>query len=243
MAKIRGVKPEFWTDETVVEASIPARLLFIGLWNFACDNGHLDDKPKQIKMRVMPSDECNVAELLRELDSLGLIERSDGVITVPTLSRHQRPDRRYWLTCEAPGCTHPDPDSQHKPRRAHAVATTGARRAHKGDTVGAHVDGEGDGDGDGDNSSTPAPAVAAFDAFWAEYPRKEGKGAARKAWLKAVKTSEADAIQTGLQAQLPKFAATDRKFIPMPATWLNQERWTDEITNPKPTGTQGWWSM
>ena len=32
MARIRTVKPEFWTDEKVVECSIPARLLFIGLF-------------------------------------------------------------------------------------------------------------------------------------------------------------------------------------------------------------------
>lgn len=42
----------------------PARLLFIGLWNFACDNGHLQDKPKQIKMRIFPGDDVNATELL-----------------------------------------------------------------------------------------------------------------------------------------------------------------------------------
>jgi hypothetical protein len=63
MPKIRGVKPDYWTDEDIVDLSIPARLLFIGLWNYACDNGHLQDKPKQIKMRIFPGDDVNATEL------------------------------------------------------------------------------------------------------------------------------------------------------------------------------------
>ena len=78
MAKIRGIKPETWTDEDLVSVSAYARLLFIGLWNFACDNGHLDDKPRQIKMRILPADPCDVDELLGELTDLGLVERRDG---------------------------------------------------------------------------------------------------------------------------------------------------------------------
>ena len=38
MARIRTIKPEFWTSEQVVDCSPTARLLFIGLWNF-CDDG------------------------------------------------------------------------------------------------------------------------------------------------------------------------------------------------------------
>ena len=32
MPRIRTIKPEFWTDEKIIELSLPARLLFIGLW-------------------------------------------------------------------------------------------------------------------------------------------------------------------------------------------------------------------
>ena len=78
MPKIRGIKPELWTDENFVELSPYARLLWIGLWNHACDNGHVQDKSKQIKMRVLPTDEVNAAELLREIESEGLIESLAG---------------------------------------------------------------------------------------------------------------------------------------------------------------------
>jgi hypothetical protein len=41
MARIRTIKPEFWTDEKIVECSFEARLMFIGMFNFADDKGNL----------------------------------------------------------------------------------------------------------------------------------------------------------------------------------------------------------
>ena len=128
MAKIRGFKPDLWTDEDFVEVSAFARLLWMGMWNFACDNGHLPDKSKQIKMRVLPTDDVNCADLLRELEAQGLIERADGWITVPNLTRHQKPDKRWWQACEKPGCTKPEANPQHETRSG----STGARGGKTG---------------------------------------------------------------------------------------------------------------
>jgi hypothetical protein len=107
MAKIRGFKPDLWTDEDFVEVSFAARLLWMGMWSYSCDNGHLPDRSKQIKMRVLPTDDVNCAELLRELEGQGLIERSEGWITVPNLTRHQNPDKRWFQTCDKTGCEKP----------------------------------------------------------------------------------------------------------------------------------------
>jgi translation initiation factor IF-1 len=128
MPKIRGVKPDYWTDEDIVDLSIPARLLFIGLWNYACDNGHLQDKPKQIKMRVLPGDDINVSELLRELAEKKRIKRGGGWITVPNLGAHQKIDVRYFTTCDKDGCEDPpEKVSQRESRRAHGGHTAGTR--------------------------------------------------------------------------------------------------------------------
>jgi hypothetical protein len=115
------VKPDFWTDENIVELSIPARLLFIGMWNYACDNGHLQDKSKQLKMRVLPTDDVNCAELLREIEHRGLIERSDGWITIPNLPHHQKPHKRWYVTCDKPGCVLPEGASYGYPKRESTV--------------------------------------------------------------------------------------------------------------------------
>lgn len=165
MPKIRGIKPDFWTDDAIVELSLPARLLFIGLWNYACDNGHLQDKPKQIKMRILPGDSVNVAELLRELEAAERIVRADDVITIPNFARHQKPDRRYFTTCNLTDCPEPSETvSQRESRRAHAVQPAGTRSAPAVRTPSAHVDGEvkgsdGDSDGDSERRAAGTPAT------------------------------------------------------------------------------------
>ncbi|WP_154955167.1 DnaT-like ssDNA-binding domain-containing protein [Klebsiella grimontii] len=73
MARIRTVKPEFWTDEKVVECSIPARLLFIGLFNFANDMGCLERSPKRLKMQIFPADSLDCEPLIQELITHGLL--------------------------------------------------------------------------------------------------------------------------------------------------------------------------
>lgn len=78
-------------------------------------------------------------------------------------------------------------------------------------------------------------AAASFKDFWKTYPRKEGKGAAEKAWTKAVKSTDPTEIITALKEQLPNLAMrrrTDGDFRPYPATWLNQKRWEDETPEP-----------
>ena len=153
-----------------MELSIPARLLFIGLWNYACDNGHLQDKPKQIKMRILPGDDVNCTELLRELEDSGRILRASGVITIPNFGRHQKPDRRYFTTCTLTDCPEPDETvSQRESRRAHTGRTTSARRAHDVGTASAHVDGEvkgSEGDGEGESRGKPATRAAAIKDSW-----------------------------------------------------------------------------
>jgi hypothetical protein len=62
----------------------------------------------------------------------------------------------------------------------------------------------------------------AFVAFWAAYPRKDDKGHARKAWLTAVRKADPEMIVAGCHRY--RFNENPR-FQPLPATWLNGERW------------------
>jgi hypothetical protein len=75
-------------------------------------------------------------------------------------------------------------------------------------------------------------ARAFADVFWPTYPRKVGKAAAEKAFLKrAASPEEADRIISALRAQLPTLAA-DVQYCPHPATWLNNKRDEDELPAP-----------
>jgi hypothetical protein len=141
MAKIRGVKPGLWTDEDFIELSPYARLLWIGMWNHACDNGHLQDKSKQLKLRVLPADDVNCADLIREIEAQNLIERADGWITIPNLSHHQKPHKSWWVTCEKPGCVLPEGTSHAPNNRGTTVAPP---KRNRGTTADVDCDGEGE---------------------------------------------------------------------------------------------------
>lgn len=79
-----------------------------------------------------------------------------------------------------------------------------------------------------------------FDAFWAVYPKREGKEAAARAWLKAVKIADAATITAGARAAVALWTAEnrERQFIPHPATWLNGGRWQDETQATLPVPQQ-----
>lgn len=241
MPKIRGVHPDFWTDENVVELSPFARLLWIGLWNHACDNGHLQDKSKQIKMRVLPTDDVNCAELLREIESQKLIVRADGWITIPNLAHHQKPHKRWWKTCEKPGCVLPDGTSHAPNNRSNTVAPP---KSNRGTTADVDVDGDGDSDGERTTSSDKSDQTDRFDEFWDTYGKKVDRKAAEKKWRLALRKPGVTADL--LIAAAAEYVAWERanneggRFIMGPAKWLLNERWTDErVARQQPlTNTQ-----
>jgi len=67
-----------------------------------------------------------------------------------------------------------------------------------------------------------------FDVFWFEYPRKKGKGQARKAFEKALEKTDIDTIIAGVESYKANADMSDPQFVAHPTTWLNGERWDDE---------------
>lgn len=94
MARIRTIKPEFWTDEKVVECSPNARLLFIGILNFADDNGNVERSGRQHKMRIFPADDIDVEPLVGELIDSGLIREYEAeggkYLHIKGFAKHQK---------------------------------------------------------------------------------------------------------------------------------------------------------
>jgi hypothetical protein len=69
-----------------------------------------------------------------------------------------------------------------------------------------------------------------FDEFWMLYPRKIAKASARKAWKKLTETQQLEAAKAiANHCQYWKAKETALEFIPHAATWINQERWEDEL--------------
>ena len=70
-----------------------------------------------------------------------------------------------------------------------------------------------------------------FDLFWEEYPRKESKPAAKKAFDKIGPDRE---LVEKMIESIRRWKLTSQwkenggQFIPYPASWLNQQKWNDE---------------
>jgi hypothetical protein len=70
------------------------------------------------------------------------------------------------------------------------------------------------------------PGEPLFEDFWGVYPRKVGKGAARKAYRHALTRASHAEILAGAK----RYAASkpDPEFTKHPTTWLNADCWLDE---------------
>ena len=81
------------------------------------------------------------------------------------------------------------------------------------------------------DSNTPVETtVDFFNLFWSAYPRKVAKKAAEKAWDKLKLNQQLfDELMAGLMTAKNSKQWQDPKYIPHPATWLNGERWKDEM--------------
>lgn len=101
-----------------------------------------------------------------------------------------------------------------------------------------------------DPEPRPAASDSSFEEFWKSYPRKVGKGKAEERWKKLRPSKAlireiqaAVAAQSVPGAQLDLASRTSNSgecFVPHPATWLGQKRWTDppEILKGQETDAQ-----
>lgn len=110
MARIRSVHAGLFTDEEFMSRSPHARLLWIGLWTEADDQGVFEWKPLTIKARLLPADNVDISDLLAELAAADFIKiyemggRQYGAVR--NFRRFQRP--KY------PNAVHPIPDDLRK---------------------------------------------------------------------------------------------------------------------------------
>lgn len=95
MARIRTIKPEFFTSEDIVSLSPLARLLYIAIWCEADKEGRLVWKPKTLKLRYFPADDCDIEELCGEIIGAGLVRLyGEGLAFVPGFAKHQHVNPR-----------------------------------------------------------------------------------------------------------------------------------------------------
>lgn len=93
-------------------------------------------------------------------------------------------------------------------------------------------EGEGEREREKEPPLPPKGGIAGFEKFWKEYPKKVGKGAAEKSWLKIKPLNglvEKIIMAVISQRRSDQWTKDGGQYIPHPSTWLNQRRWEDEL--------------
>jgi hypothetical protein len=76
----------------------------------------------------------------------------------------------------------------------------------------------------------PQDTAESFERFWAVYPKRVAKEAARKAFARAVENgADPEALIIGAQRYAVERQGQDSKYTKHPATWLNAGCWNDEM--------------
>jgi hypothetical protein len=231
MARTRNIKPSFFDNDILAECDPLARIAFAGLWCHADREGRMEYRPKRLKANILPYDDCDFDALIQELADRGFVHlyRCAGVayLQVSNFSKHQNPHQK-----EAESML-PAPPVQDADNIKETASTGQAPDKH-----GASTDNAPDEPGLNLTSLTLNPSpnhadpASEFEQFWAEYPRKENKGQAEKAFPKARKLADLDTLIDGAR-RLAK-SGKERQYMPHPASWLNGKRWLDE---PMPAST------
>lgn len=130
MPRIRNIKPDCFTDADVNALPPLHRWFLPALWCHADRDGRLEDKPRELKVKCLPYDECDADAMLWDLHSAGFIVRYevDGkrYIQVPNFTEHQR--------------FHKDEKSRELP--GPGVGTVLAPPQHRANTTLARIDGD-----------------------------------------------------------------------------------------------------
>ena len=85
----------------------------------------------------------------------------------------------------------------------------------------------------------PTRKAERFDEWWAQYPKKVARKTCREKWM----AKNLDAMADTLLRDVMTRSAEDRKwrdgYVPNPLTYLNQERWEDDIERAAPARSNG----
>lgn len=243
MARIRSIKPEAFKSESLSHLDYFTRWTFAGLWTYLDDHGYGRGDVRLIRAEVFPlDDDATVAKVTKALDALhanGSVCRFtvDGrdYIHSPKWTDHQKVSRP--TKSKIPQC----PEHGEGVSGVVAMVPTVGAMENIADPMENSLGTGNREQGTGKRSAT-ADAERLFDSFWSDYPRKDARAAALKAWVKALKKVDAGTITDGLRKHLPVWAKGDAQFIPFASTWLNGERWADDVEPVKPRDNrpEGW---
>jgi hypothetical protein len=81
----------------------------------------------------------------------------------------------------------------------------------------------------GKEDAEPERDRITFEDFWTLYPRRVAKKDAARAWARTGPLQRARILTALASWRMVWEARGELQFVPHPATWLNGERWEDEL--------------
>lgn len=221
MARIRTIKPDFFTDAKITSLTPLARLFYVSLWCEADREGRFEWDPETLKTRYVPRDKCDVGKLADELTAKGRLKFykvGDKVFCwLPTFAKNQVINNR-----EAPSSIPAYTDDACVSRESGVKAE--GRKEGKG------KEGK-EGTLSGANASEPEKFSELMEAF----PKRIGtnpRPRALKAWEAAVKRgADPDQMIAAAKAYARSEAAGTR-WCMQTVTWLNGDCWAEATASP-----------
>lgn len=227
----RILKESICTSETIAELTPFEETMFYRLIVNCDDFGRFDARPAILKGRLYPlADVTNAAiqKALAKLSTVGILElyQVDGraYLQLCTWTRHQqtRASKSKYPAPEEGDCMQMiSSDSNCKQEQADVPDIRERKRERE----------TGNDTRDTSGAAGAASAPDGFEEFWEAYPKKIGKGAARKSWEKlrpcqALRGQILDSVER--YRKTAQWQRDGGQYIPNPSTWLNQERWEDK---------------
>jgi hypothetical protein len=158
MGRIRTIKPEFFKHSELFDAEqetkLPLRLAYAGLWTCCDREGRFKWRPRELKIDILPYDDCDFSRVLDALATRGFIVRyacgTEEFGYVPTFRDHQ------FINHKEPQSQIPKPLEN---QEVDACATRGSPVSHASSTRDVKEGKGKEGNGNGLDASMVASGV------------------------------------------------------------------------------------
>ena len=212
-------------DQTVCHGAI--RLWGILYAKWADQEGHHTPSRSELAAQLDQSTDT-IDRWIKQLRDAGVLN-----IIPQATPQHRRVPNRYELNIVRPSRTHAAPPSAPKPLTPEELIKVNREELAVSKGISAEVQAR-ERVLQSTNSIKRTKGYPRWDQFWARYPRRHRKAAAHKVWIKLGAESNEElylAIMVGLRKHIAVWTTEnrERRFIPYPRTWLNDEGWLDEV--------------
>ena len=217
MPRIRTIKPEFFSHEELSKCSPHARLLAIALLQLADSEGRMRWIPSQVIAHAFPWEAVDLSPMIHQLCTVKYLElytvNGREYACIPAFNKHQR------LSGKEAACKSKFPHID----QADTEGKTGC-------FTGKHLDAQEQGNkGTREQGISADDPMEGFDEFWSVYPKKEAKKAVTAKWKSRNLSVMAEQLISDVTSRLVNCRKWRDGFAPNPLTYINQDRWDDEI--------------